>query len=114
MYGDGDGVEKDMGKEIYHRELAAIGGHPTARYNLGCHEWQNRNPERAMKHWFIAAAQGRDESIELLLAMYKDGVLVIKDILAAALREHQAAVDATKSPQRKAAEQNYRRGFMLK
>jgi len=108
MYGDGDGVEKDMGKEIYHRELAAIGGHPKARHNLGCHEWKNRNPERAVKHWFIAAAQGRDESIELLLAMYKDGVLVIKDILAAALREHQAAVDATKSPQREAAEE-YRR-----
>ena len=36
MYRLGHGVEKDKGKEIYHLEEAAVGGHPSARYNLGC------------------------------------------------------------------------------
>ena len=62
-----------------------------------------------MKHWIIAATQGFDESIKMLLEIFQSGV-VSKDDLAAALRAHQAAVDATKSPQREAAEE-YRRSL---
>eukprot|EP00985_Skeletonema_marinoi_P002915 scaffold1192_cov80-Skeletonema_marinoi.AAC.5 len=105
MYRNGDGVEKDRGKEMYHLEEAAIGGHPTARCNLGYHEWKNGDMKRAVKHYIIAAAQGQDESTKLLMFAFKEGY-VNKDDLAAALRAHQAAVDATKSPQREAAEQN--------
>ena len=47
----------------------------------------------------IAANLGYDLSIEILKECYKDGD-VSKDDFAAALRSHQAAVDATKSPQR--------------
>jgi len=105
------GVEKDEKLELYHLEEAAIGGHPTARYNLGCHEWNNGNTERAVKHWIIAATQGHDDSIKALMDEFRSGI-VSKDDLAAALRAHQAAVDATKSPQREvaeAAEKNYRK-----
>eukprot|EP00984_Skeletonema_dohrnii_P026617 scaffold15968_cov70-Skeletonema_dohrnii-CCMP3373.AAC.3 len=107
MYRDGLGVEKDRGKEIYHLEEAAISGHPDARFNLGCEEEESGNIEKAVKHWIISANLGDDESIKELLEIFKDG-LVSKDDLAGALRAHQAAVDATKSPQRDAAEQNYR------
>ena len=103
MYDHGKGVEKDMGKEIYHLEEAAIAGHADARYNLGSIEWKNGNKERAVKHFIISAAQGHDESIKALTKLFKAG-LVTKDVFAAALRAHHAAVDATKSPLREAAE----------
>eukprot|EP00984_Skeletonema_dohrnii_P006567 scaffold2352_cov90-Skeletonema_dohrnii-CCMP3373.AAC.6 len=103
LYKEGHGVEKDEKKDIYHMVEAAIGGHPEGRYNVGCHEFLgNGNIERAVKHWIIAAAQGHDESIKLLMGSFS--WVVKKDDLAAALRAHQAAVDATKSPQREAAE----------
>jgi len=107
MYRKGHGVEKDEGTETYHLEEAAIGGHPFARHNLGCHEWNNDNNERAVKHWIIAANQGYDNSIKALMYVYKIG-LISKEEFAAALRANQAAVDATKSPQREAAVEYYR------
>ena len=104
MYRMGHGVEKDMGKAMYHYEEAAIGGHPESRYNLGSAEWNNRNIERALKHYIIAATQGNDDSIKRLMKAFKFGLLEKED-LASVLRAHKAAVDATKSPQReKAAE----------
>ena len=42
-YYEGRGIEKDMKKAVYHSEEAAIGGHPSARYNLGCgSKWKAR------------------------------------------------------------------------
>eukprot|EP00984_Skeletonema_dohrnii_P030928 scaffold22810_cov103-Skeletonema_dohrnii-CCMP3373.AAC.2 len=108
LYHLGHGVEKHEGKEIHHREEAAIGGHPDARYILGCDEGKNGNTEKAVKHWIIAATQGDNDSIKTLMDEFRSGT-VSKDDLAAALRAHQAAVDATKSPQREAAERNYRK-----
>ncbi len=55
MYNDGEGVEKDGEKRIYHLEEAAIGGHADARFNLGIEEWKNGRYERAAKHFIIAA-----------------------------------------------------------
>jgi hypothetical protein len=106
-YGWGEGVEKDKKKQLYHLEEAAIGGHPMARYNLGCIEGENGKIERAVKHWIIAANQGCDDSIKELRGEYAEG-RISKEDFAAALRAHQAAVDATKSPQREAAEEFYR------
>ena len=104
LYQEGYGVEKDEKKDIYHLEEAAIGGHPKARYNLGCHEYRcNDNTERAVKHLIIAASQGDNDSIKVLMGPLFSWV-VKKEELAAALRAHHAAVDATKSPQREAAE----------
>ena len=99
LYHDGLGVENDEGKAAYHLEEAAIGGHPEARFNLGLEEGEKGNLERAVKHWIIAAAQGYDPSIKMLLQAFKQE-FVEKDDLTSALRAHKAAVDATKSPQR--------------
>eukprot|EP00984_Skeletonema_dohrnii_P029816 scaffold20707_cov78-Skeletonema_dohrnii-CCMP3373.AAC.1 len=102
MYLKGKGVEKDAQKEVYHLEEAAIAGHPTARFNLGSIEWNDGRVERAVKHWIIAAKLGEANSMEILKKGYLEGVLSKEDF-AAALRAHQAAVDAMKSPQREAA-----------
>eukprot|EP00986_Skeletonema_menzelii_P016803 scaffold15944_cov108-Skeletonema_menzelii.AAC.1 len=58
--------------------------------------------DRAVKHHIIAAKLGHDKSLEAVKDLYKAGQ-VSKEDFAAALRGHQAAVDATKSPQREAA-----------
>ena len=63
----------------------------------------NRNFERAVKHWIIAAKLGVEESIEMLMKAVKDG-FIRKEVLTATLRAHQTTVDATKSPQRKETE----------
>ncbi len=107
LYIFGKGVEKDEGKIIHHLEEAAIGGHPIARYNRGVYEWKNGDKERAVKHWIIAATLGDDDSTKMLMKAFKEGH-ASKDDYAAALRAHQAAVDATKSPQREAAEEYHR------
>jgi tetratricopeptide (TPR) repeat protein len=102
MYHEGEGVEKDEKKKVYHFEEAAIGGHDFARYYLGAIEYENGNHERAVKHFIIAAKLGDDDSLDALKEGYKKGI-VSKEDFAAALRGHQAAVDATTSPQREAA-----------
>eukprot|EP00985_Skeletonema_marinoi_P025235 scaffold18325_cov110-Skeletonema_marinoi.AAC.4 len=89
-------------------EEAAIGGHPKARHNLGWHEGNNGRYERAVKHLIIAAKLGLDDSIKTLMENFKGG-FVQKDELAAALRAHKGAVDATKSPQREVAEEYHRK-----
>ncbi|KAK1733152.1 tetratricopeptide repeat protein, partial [Skeletonema marinoi] len=104
FYLEGPCVEKDEKKEVYHLEQAAIGGHPKARHNLGCKEKKNGRMDRAIKHMNIAAKLGHDVSLDALKVCFRGG-LVSKEDFAAALRAHQAAVDATKSPQREAAEE---------
>jgi len=100
LYRKGHGVEKDEQKmNIHHLEVAAIGGHAIARLSLGTHELKNGNKEREVKHLIIAATQGEDHSIKALINAFKEG-LVSKEVLAATLRAHQAAIDATKTPQR--------------
>jgi TPR repeat protein len=103
IYLEGEGVEKDEKKSIYHSEEAAIEGHPKARFNLGCTEGNNGMNERAAKHFIISANLGFDRALEALKEGFAKG-LVGKDDYAAALRGHQAAVDATKSEQREEAE----------
>ncbi len=61
----GEGVEKDPEKELHHLEEAAIGGHPSARYNLGCIEDENGRMNRAIKHFIIAARLGDDGALEV-------------------------------------------------
>ena len=102
MYMEGQGVEKDEEKELYHLEEASIAGHPLARCNLGCYETRSGRIERAAKHFSIAANLGHDGSLNALKEFYKEGD-ISKDDFAAALRGHYAAVKATKSPQREAA-----------
>ena len=106
MNENGQGVEKDEEKAVYHYEKAAICGHPYARHNLGCVEEESGSLERAMKHFIIAARLGCEKSMNKLWEHYKHGH-VDKEELEATLRTHQAAIDAMKSPQREAAEEFY-------
>ena len=108
LYDQGHGVEKDTKKAVYHLEKAAIGGHPTARHNLGVCEDQRGFTFRAANHFIIAANLGFDGSLKTLRKFYQEGK-VSKENFAAALRAYQAAVDAAKSPQRVAAEEKERR-----
>jgi tetratricopeptide (TPR) repeat protein len=108
MYMEGEGVEKDEGKAIYHYEKAAIDGHPGARHNLACCEEYSHNIERAVKHYIIAAKLGYEASMKILWRHYSLGNIA-KEVLDTTLRTHQAAIDATKSPQREKAEEFYRK-----
>ena len=63
----------------------------------------NGKMDRAIKHWIIAAKLGHDDSLQRLKNGFQMGT-VSKDVFAAALRAHKAAVDAMKSPQREEAE----------
>ena len=103
LYDDGDGVEKDIKKAVYHFEQAAIGGHPQARGILALLEMDNCRFERAAKHFIIAANLGCDVSLEQVKELFMKGV-VSKEEYAGALRGYQTAVDATKSTERDEAE----------
>ena len=73
MYAEGDYVEKDKKKAKHFMELAAIGGHPTARYNLGSDDIHNGKPERAVKHRIIGAKLGDDVSMKALRIGHEGG-----------------------------------------
>jgi hypothetical protein len=103
MYRDGKGVEKDVEKKLFHLEEAAIGGHPKARHNLGVNEVSRGRIDRAVKHFIIASQSGQDDSVKALRELYAVGG-ASRDDFAMALRAHQVVADATKSPQRDAAE----------
>ena len=103
VYDNGEeGVEMDLKKEIHHLEEAAIGGHPKARYDLGCIEEERGKYERAAKHFIIAAKLGHDEALDAVKQGFRKGH-VSKEDYASSLRGHQAAVAATKSTQREEA-----------
>ena len=101
-YYDGEGVERDVKKEIYYLELAAMGGDATARHNLGCVEEDAGNMNRAMKHWIISAGAGDDVSLKKIREGYLNGAAT-KDDFETALRAHKEAKDEEKSDQREAA-----------
>jgi tetratricopeptide (TPR) repeat protein len=103
LYHNGQGVEKDDEKRMYHWEEAAIGGHPTARHNLGIYDGNNSKFERARKHFIIAANLGYNKSLNALKELYTEGH-ASKEDYADALRAYQAAVDETKSTMREVAE----------
>ena len=99
LYYTFQGVEKDEKKKLHHTEQAAIGGHPTARYNLGCMENNNGRVDRAVKHFIIASKLGLDASLKAVKSLYNDGY-ASKDDFTIALRGYQSAIEESKSPQR--------------
>ncbi len=107
MYFEGEGVEKDKEKEIYHLEEASIGGHPTARNLLGSEEANNGRYERARKHWIIAANLGYNASLKALRQLYADGH-ASKEDYANALRAYQTVVNEAKNAEREEAEAYYK------
>jgi TPR repeat protein len=111
-YREGQGVEKDKEKYIYHLEEAAIGGHPGARHVLGALKLNNDMFERSKKHFIIAANLGHHDSLKELMKLYSHG-LASKEDYADALRAYQAAVDETKSKEREKAEKAMKNGEMI-
>ena len=107
MYREGDGIEKDKKKYLYHTEEAAIAGHPMARHNLGYEEAGNGRFQRAKKHYIIAANLGYQNSLNGLRQLHADGH-ASKEEYFNALRAYQAAVDATKSREREEGEAYHR------
>jgi hypothetical protein len=110
-YKNGQVVEKDKKKELYHLEEAAIAGHPLARHNLGGLDASINRYDRARKHWIIAANLGCEDSLSNLKVLYQVEK-VSKEDYAGALRGYQAAVVATKSPEREKAEEAISSGKM--
>lgn len=103
MYERALGVEEDEKKQLEHLKAAAVAWNTYARYYLGCIEWRQNEKERAIKHWIIGSKLGHDKSLKEVKDCYEHDE-VSKEDFATTLRAHQAAVDATKSPQREEAE----------
>ena len=109
IYNKGVGrVEKSHKKFVHHLEEAAIRGHVTARCDLGGLEQRKGNEERMIKHFIIAAKLGDPPAMNVVKAMSTLGTVSEEDY-ASTLRQHQAAVDATKSAQREEADAFYAR-----
>ena len=104
LYYCGEGVEKDEKKAVYHLEQAATGGHPFARGYLAEHELRNGRFDRAVKHVIIGANLGCNDNLKFVKDLFVQGV-ASKEEYAAALRGYQAAVNETKSAERKKAEE---------
>ena len=98
-YLKGDGIEMDKTKAVYHWQIAAMMGHMASRNNLACIEWENRNFQRAMKHYMIAAKCGDNQSLFMVQEGFKEG-LVTKEEFEKTLRGYQDALEETKSEQR--------------
>ena len=109
MYHQGLVVEKDEAKGIHHWEVAAVAGHPIARYNLGCQEGMNCNFERMVRHLIIAANQGHDGAMKALMDAYHQRGCVSKEELSATLRTHQGVLSEINTPPRVAAENSLNR-----
>ena len=98
----GEGVERDIEKAKHYYELAAMGGHVKARFNLGVLEKNAGNMSRAVKHWMIAAGAGYDKSLKGIHQLFTKGH-VTKEDFEKALRAHKDAKDEMSSEQRDAA-----------
>ena len=103
LYCKGESVVKDVEKEVYHLEEAAIGCHPEARHNLGVEEWNNGRFERARKPYIIASNLGWHNSLKCVKDLYVNGH-ASKEDYADAMRAYQAAVEEAKSAEREKAE----------
>ena len=98
-YDLGNGAGRDEKKANHYYELAAMGGDIDARHNLGVHEGQAGNMDRALKHFMTAAGCGHTCSLEKIKQMFMNG-LATKDDYAKALRVYQANLVEIKSAQR--------------
>jgi len=105
-YDLGYGVEVNEEKAKHYFELAAIGGHMNARYNLGCLEGEAfkrhrkiKHRRRAMKHFVMAAKAGETSSLEAVKEDFMNG-FVTKDRYASILRAYHERQAEMKSEER--------------
>ena len=106
-YCNGDGVERDKTKALYHYQVAAIGGNFRPRYNLGSVEYGEGRMERALKHFVISAKMRYEVSLKAIQTIYAGGH-VTKDDYAQALLGYQDATKEMKSVQRAETKELYR------
>ena len=88
-----------MAKAFQHYEAAAMCGHVSARYNLGCEEHHAGNYDLALQHWMISAKMGHENSLNKVKVLFTKG-LATKADYAAALRRYQNAVEEMSSTDR--------------
>ncbi|EJK54405.1 hypothetical protein THAOC_25971 [Thalassiosira oceanica] len=108
LYYQGEGVEQDVARGIRHLQHAAIRGDPDSRLMLGAHEHESGNHELALRHLMISAKMGHDTSLNVIKAMFMEG-LATKAQYADALKDYQNALEETKSPQREEAKAYFNR-----
>jgi len=98
-YNFGKGVQEDKARagELYKK--AAMQGHVESRHNLGCDEGDEGNYDRAVRHYFISAKMGYEDSVENIKQMFIDGAAT-KDQYAQALKGYQNAMEEMKSHDR--------------
>lgn len=94
---------QDKSRHNLYLEKAAKKGHVGSRHNLGGFELkENRNFDRALRHYMISAKTGFNPSLDLVR-----GLLTLnratKTQYAEALKGYQDAVEETKSSQREEA-----------
>ena len=111
-YANGQGVEKDVNKSLYHYRAAAISGILVARYTMGHLANKSKNTMVAVKHFVIATEAGHDDSLSCLKKCYEQGA-VKKDVFEKAVRAHKAACDEQKSDDRVAAAEERKRMGLL-
>ena len=98
-YHFGRGVNEDEKKATHNYELAAMRGHVSARYNLGCAEARAGNWDKALKHFMIVAGGGDNDSVKNIQQLYKLGHATKEDY-SKALQAYQNYLDDIKSEQR--------------
>ncbi|EJK71803.1 hypothetical protein THAOC_06721 [Thalassiosira oceanica] len=98
-YFHGVGVTYDIAKAVQHWETAAMKGITMARCDLGTVEYQIGNPERAVRHYLIAAKMGDKTALNNIKEMFVDGCAT-KAQYAEALKGYQDSLDEMKSPER--------------
>jgi len=101
---NGRGEEVDKEKAIHYFELAAMNGNVSARYNLGCVEFNAGNNNRAYKHMMIAAKSGHTKALDEIKEGFTTGFFT-KEEYKSTLRAYNESLIEMKSESRdKAAE----------
>ena len=72
-YNEGRGAEKDTAKAIGHWEAAALCGHVSVKFNLGCKDLiVGENCNLALQHWVIAAKLGDRNALNNVKDLFMD------------------------------------------
>ena len=104
----GDGAQEDKTKGAEYYKKAAMRGHVQSRYNLGSHEGEKGNYDRAVRHFVISAKMGHKGSLEMIKKVFMAGHAA-KEQYTEALKGYQDAVEETKSHDRDEAKRLGRR-----
>ena len=99
LYAEGKLVPVDMKKVKHYNELAAKMGNVYARHLLGIIEEKHGDPERAFKHFIIAAKAGYELSLHSVRAAFTNGAIT-NEQYSEALEGYEKSKDEMKSDYR--------------